>query len=412
MAPYNGLAQSPEGGAGLARKQSVRDADVRGKRVFVRVDFNVPIRDGSITDDTRIRAALPTINYLLDRGAAVILASHLGRPKGKVVQSMSLSIVARRLADLLARPVQFAPDSVGPEVEDMATQLKSGEVLLLENLRFHPEEESNDPEFACRLASIANLYVNDAFGSAHRAHASTAGIADYLPAVSGLLMERELDALGRVLSNPKRPLSALIGGAKISSKMGVLRHLLGIADNFLIGGGMANTLLQADGKDVGASLVEEDQLDEARQFMEAARQAKRRVYLPVDVVVSHEVAAGAESRIASIDDVGSEDKIVDIGPRTIEEFAGVLREAGTVVWNGPMGVFEIPDFALGTRRIAEILAEGSGDVIVGGGDSVAAVEGAGLAESMSHISTGGGASLEFLEGRELPGVAVLAQAEA
>jgi phosphoglycerate kinase len=394
----------------VARKQSVRDVDVGNKRVFVRVDFNVPMQDGAITDDTRIRAALPTIRYLLDHGAAVILASHLGRPKGQVLESMRLSAVGDRLAALLERPVQMAPDSVGPDVETMAAALKPGDVLLLENLRFHPEEEANDPEFARRLASLADLYVDDAFGSAHRAHASTAGIAQYLPAVSGLLMERELDALGSVLESPSRPLAALIGGAKISSKIGVLRHLLSVADCFLIGGGMANTLLKAQGKDVGSSLVEDDKLAEATQFLRTAEEAGRPVLLPEDVVVTDDIKSGAGSRVVSVDDVASDDKIADIGPRTIRRFASALHDARTVVWNGPMGVFEVPAFARGTQEIARSLAAGNAYVVVGGGDSVAAVEQTGVGDRMAHISTGGGASLEFLEGRELPGVAVLAEA--
>ncbi len=395
----------------MTRKQSIRDMDVRGKRVFVRVDFNVPMQGGVITDDTRIRAALPTIRYLLDHGAAVILASHLGRPRGNVVEEMRMHPVADRLGALLGRPVQSAPDSIGPVVERMARALTPEDVLLLENLRFHPEEEQNDPGFARQLASLADLYVNDAFGSAHRAHASTSGIAAYLPAVSGLLMERELEVLGRVLQEPTRPLAALIGGAKISSKIGVLQHLLSVADCFLIGGGMASTLLQAEGRDVGASLVEADKLDVAAQFLEAARATNRSVHLPVDVVVTETVEPGAESRVESVDRVSGADKIVDIGPKTVKQFEDVLRDAGTVVWNGPMGVFEIPEYARGTQELARALAESNGDVIVGGGDSVAAVEQAGVADRMAHISTGGGASLEFLEGRELPGVAVLLDAE-
>jgi phosphoglycerate kinase len=294
----------------------------------------------------------------------------------------------------------------------MAKALQPGEILLLENVRFHPEEERNDPHFARQLSSLADIYVNDAFGSAHRAHASTAGIASYLPAVSGLLMERELEALGSVLQNPRRPLAALIGGAKISTKMGVLQHLLSVADCFLIGGGMANTLLKAERKNVGQSLVEDDQVDNARQFLDAARQAGRPVHLPEDVVVVEDVRAGAPSRIVPVERVGPEDRIVDIGPKTISAFEAVLRGAGTVVWNGPMGVFEIPEFAQGTRDLARALAGSAGEVIVGGGDSVAAVEQAGVAGRMAHISTGGGASLEFLEGRELPGIAVLSEAEA
>jgi len=376
----------------MARKKTLQDVDLDGKRVFVRVDFNVPLDNGRITDDTRIRETLPTIRYLLDHGAAVILASHLGRPKGKPVDSMRLAPVAERLSQLLSRPVAMAPDCVGPEVERMAQGLQPGQVLLLENLRFHPEEEANDPDFARQLASLADVYVNDAFGSAHRAHASTAGIARYLPAVSGFLMGRELEALGGVLNNPRRPLAALIGGAKISSKIGVLQHLLDVADEFLIGGGMANTLLKAEGKEVGASLVEEDKVDVARSFLAAAGERGRSVYLPSDVVPAGWM-------------------IADIGPASVEEFSKVLQGAGTVVWNGPMGVFEVPQFAAGTRALATALADSSAETIVGGGDSVAAVEQAGVADRMAHISTGGGASLEFLEGRELPGVAALDDAD-
>lgn len=395
----------------MPRKQSVRDVDVRGKRVFVRVDFNVPMRSGTITDDTRIRAALPTINYLLKRGAAVILASHLGRPKGQVIDDLRLRPVAERLASLLNRPVRMAPDSVGGDVEQMAARLRPGNVLMLENLRFHAEEENNDPHFARELASLADLFVNDAFGSAHRAHASTVGIAAYLPAVSGLLMEEEIAALSHVLRDPKRPLAALIGGAKISSKIGVLEHLLSVADCFLIGGGMANTLLKAEGNDVGRSLVEDDKLHAARSFLDAANRSHRPVHLPVDVVVARELEPGAESKVVSVKGVRAGDKIADIGPQTLSLFEGVLRGAGSVIWNGPMGVFEIPEFANGTTEIARALADMECEVIVGGGDSIAAIEQAGVADKMAHISTGGGASLEFLEGRELPGVSVLADME-
>jgi phosphoglycerate kinase len=393
-------------------KQTVRDVDVGGKRVLVRVDFNVPLDSaGNITDDTRIRAALPTIHYLLDRGAAVILASHLGRPKGKVDPRLSLRPVAERLSELLGRPVRLAPDSTGPQVEAEARSLQPGDILLLENLRFHAEEEANDPAFARSLAGLADLYVNDAFGTAHRAHASTAGVAGYLPAVSGLLMERELEALGSVLHNPRHPLVAIIGGAKISTKIAVLEHLLQIADSFLIGGGMANTLLLAQGLAIGASLAERDKIDVARDFLKAAEAAGRDVHLPVDVLVAERVEAGSPTRVAAASSVPSGWAIVDIGPETAAEFANVAAGAGTVVWNGPMGVFEIPEFAEGTRRIAQALAGIGAETIVGGGDSVAAVEQLGLADRMSHVSTGGGASLEFLEGRELPGVAVLADAQ-
>jgi phosphoglycerate kinase len=396
----------------VAAKKSLRNVNVEGKRVLVREDFNVPMQEGRITDDTRIRATLPTIRYLLDHGAAVILASHLGRPKGKEVDSMRLTPVAGRLSELLGVDVRMAPDSVGPDVERLAQALKRGQVLLLENVRFHPEEEANDPEYARGLASLADLYVNDAFGSAHRAHASTEGVAHFLPAVSGFLMERELDALGSVLSHPKRPLAAVIGGAKISTKIGVLEHLLDVADELLIGGGMANTFLKAEGKEVGDSLLESEKLDVARALLSSAKSKSRAVYLPVDVVITRDIAPGAACRVVSVEDVPSGWKIADIGPDTVKQFSDVLGRAGMVIWNGPMGVFEIPEFAAGTRAVAQALASSPAETIVGGGDSVAAVEQVGVADRMAHVSTGGGASLEFLEGRELPGVAALADAEA
>lgn len=395
------------------RKRTIRDIDVDGKRVFVRVDFNVPLdkTTGRITDDSRIRAALPTLRYLLDHGAALILASHLGRPKGSPVPSMSLKPAAERLSELLGMPVQLAPDSVGPEVEALAAGLKSGQVLLLENLRFHPEEEADDPEFARRLASLADIYVNDAFGTAHRAHASTAGIARYLPAVSGLLMEREIEALGTILHGAEHPLVAIIGGAKISSKIGVLEHLLDVADEFLIGGGMANTLLKAEGVEVGASLVEDDKLDVARSFLGAAHERGREVYLPTDVVVVKSVDAPDTAHTTPANSVSPGWSIVDIGPETIRRYSETLKRASTVVWNGPMGIFEVEAFSQGTLAMAKALADSRAKSVVGGGDSVAAIEQAGLADRMYHVSTGGGASLEFLEGRELPGVAVLQDAE-
>jgi phosphoglycerate kinase len=392
----------------LTRKKTLEDLDVAGKRVFVRVDFNVPLnKAGEITDDSRIRAALPTIRYLLEHGAALILASHLGRPKGKRVPELSLAPAARRLSELLGFAVLLAPDSVGPEVQRMAGELATGQVLMLENLRFHPEEEANDPEFARQLASLADLYVNDAFGTAHRAHASTEGITRYLPSAAGFLMQRELEALGSILANPRRPLAAVIGGAKISTKIAVLENLLRIADQILIGGGMANTLLKAGGVDVGSSLVEDDKLDVARSFLEQARAQGKTVCLPADAVVADRIEEGAPTRVVPVTDVPQGWAIVDIGPETVRQFSGLLRSAGTVFWNGPMGIFEIEDFATGTRAIARVLAESAGRTIVGGGDSVAAIEQAGLAEKMTHVSTGGGASLEFLEGRELPGVVAL-----
>jgi len=391
----------------VRRKKTVLDIDVQNKRVFVRVDFNVPLDNGRITDDTRIRAALPTIHYLLDHRASIILASHLGRPKGKIVNSMRLTPVAGRLSQLLGTEVQMAPDCVGPEVERMARELRPGQVLLLENLRFHPEEEANDPEFARALASLADIYVNDAFGSAHRAHASTEGMAADLPAVSGFLMQAELDALGAVVSNPERPLAALIGGAKISTKIGVLEHLLDVADEFLIGGGMANTFFKAQGKDVGSSLVEDDKLDVARSFLLKAQERGRDVFLPVDLVVVERLDDSVESKVVPPDAVPAGWMIVDIGPATVQQFASVLKAARTVVWNGPMGIFERAPYAKGTRAVALALAESPARTVVGGGDSVAAVERTGVADRMAHVSTGGGASLEFLEGRELPGVTAL-----
>lgn len=392
----------------MTTKQTVRDIDVRGKRVFVRVDFNVPLNaERGITDDTRIRAALPTIQYLLGHGAAVILVSHLGRPKGKVVEDARLTPVAQRLAELLGQPVEMAPDSIGPEVERMAVALQPGRVMLLENLRFHAEEELNDPEFARKLAALADIYVDDAFGSAHRAHASTEGIARYLLAVAGLLMEQELEALGGLLSDPRRPFVVVVGGAKISGKIGVLTHLTGLADSFLIGGGMANTLLKAEGIDVAASLVEDDQLVVARDFLERASELSRSVYLPIDVVVAQRPDESAERRVTGIEQVPAGWTIVDIGPATVQRFTGVIEQAGTIFWNGPMGIFEVPPFAAGTRAIAEQVAASGATTVVGGGDSVAAVKQTGVADRITHISTGGGASLEFLEGRTLPGVAAL-----
>ncbi|GAC1444220.1 MAG: phosphoglycerate kinase [Chloroflexota bacterium] len=395
----------------MKSKKTIRDVDVRGKRAFVRVDFNVPMdAEHGISDDSRIRGSLPTIQYLLNEGACIILASHLGRPKGRVIESLRLQPVADRLSALLQMKVVMARDCIGLEVRSAVNRLSGGEVLLLENLRFHSEEEANDRTFSRELASLADVYVNDAFGAAHRAHASTVGITAYLPSVSGLLMESELEALRSVLDAPIRPLAALIGGAKISSKIGVLQHLLTVTDEYLIGGGMANTLLLASGVDVGSSLVEREKLDVARAFSNAAREAGKPVHLPEDVVIAERVEPGAESRVVSVKEIPAGWSIVDIGPGAIEQYASVLQRAGTVLWNGPMGVFEISPFDNGTRQIAKVLASAKARTVVGGGDSVAAVEGAGLTDRMYHVSTGGGASLEFLEGRELPGVAALADA--
>jgi phosphoglycerate kinase len=392
-------------------KATIRDVDVSGKRALVRVDFNVPLDEaGRITDDTRIRAAVPTIRYLLDHGASVVLMSHLGRPKGKVVESMRLTPVARRLSELLERPVRLAPDAVGPDVEREARALQPGGVLLLENLRFHPEEEANDPEFARRLASLGDLYVDDAFGTAHRAHASTEGVTHHLPAVAGFLMEKELNFLGGALQHPQRPFVAIVGGAKVSDKIMVLDRLLDLADAVLVGGGMANTFFKAHGLAVGDSLVEDDKLDEARRLVAKALAGRKPFILPVDVVLGDRFAADAERAITTPDAVPEYWRILDVGPQTLLAFGEALADARTIIWNGTLGVAEFPAFARGTQALIGLLAErtAAGAVtIIGGGDSAAAVEGVGAADKMTHVSTGGGASLEFLEGRTLPGVAAL-----
>lgn len=389
-------------------KKTIADVDVAGKTVLVRVDFNVPLdQQRHVTDNTRIKAALPTIRYLLERNARVVLMSHLGRPDGKVVEKLRMEPVAHELERLLGQPVPVAPDCVGPQVEAMVRAMKPGEVLMLENVRFHPEEEANDPQFARQLASLGDLYVNDAFGTAHRAHASTAGVAEYLPAVAGFLMQKELDALGGILENPARPLAAIIGGAKVSTKIKVLENLLQRVDILIIGGGMANTFLKAKGYEVGSSLVEEDKVQVAWDLMKQAQDKGVQLGLPVDVVVAERFEADAPSKVVPVDQVPEGWTIVDIGPRTVEEFRKLLDPARTIFWNGPMGVFEMPRFAEGTRAIADILARSKATTVVGGGDSVAAVEQMGYADKMTHISTGGGASLEMIEGRTLPGVAAL-----
>lgn len=390
-------------------KLSIRDIDLKSKRVFVRVDFNVPLNDkGEITNDTRIRACLPTFQYALERGARLILASHLGRPKGKPNPKMSLKPAATRLSELLGKPVAFASDCVGPEAEKAAAALKDGEVLLLENLRFHPEEEKNDPEFSKRLASLAQVYVNDAFGSAHRAHASTAGITHFLsPAAAGLLMEKELEYLGKAVDNPQRPYTAVIGGAKVSDKIELLQALMRYADSVLIGGAMAYTFLKSQGVAVGGSLVEDDKLDMARQLLQFGERRSIKVLLPVDHVVAEKLDASAAAEVVNTREIPAGRVGVDIGPRTRAEFAKDIAAAKTIVWNGPMGVFEIDQFAQGTIAIAQAVANSSALSIVGGGDSIAAIAKAGVESKITHISTGGGATLEFLSGLTLPGVAAL-----
>jgi 3-phosphoglycerate kinase len=386
-------------------KLTIRDLDAAGKRVFVRVDFNVPLADGKITDDSRIVAALPTIKALIAQGAIVILASHLGRPDGKVQDSMRLRPVAERLSQLLGIPVNVTGDALGAGTEDAIKRLKPGEVILLENVRFHAAEEKNDPEFAKALASYADVYVNDAFGTAHRAHASTEGIARILPAYAGLLMEKEIEFLGKLMENPERPFAAIIGGAKVSGKIKVLRNLVDKVEILVIGGGMANTFMLAQGKAVGKSLVEPDRVEDAKAIMESAAKHGTKIILPIDVVVAKEVTRGSEYKTLPADKVPASWHIVDVGKLSIEAMRKALEPAQTVFWNGPLGVFEIPAFATGTKEVARFLAGAT--VVVGGGDSVAAVEQQDLADKMTHISTGGGASLEFMEGKELPGVAIL-----
>jgi len=394
------------------RKRTIRDVDPSGKKVFVRVDFNVPLENGKVADDTRIRAALPTIKSLTERGAAVALCSHLGRPKG-VDPGHSLAPVAARLGELLGKKIALLSDCIGPQVQAAIGRLRRGDVVLLENVRFHPEEEKNDPAFAKELAKGFDLYVNDAFGAAHRAHASTAAIATILPAYAGLLMEKELTALGSILSEPKRPFVAIIGGAKVSSKIDVLRSLIPKVDTLAVGGGMANTFLLATGRKVGLSLVEEDRAGEAARIIEQVEGDRKRILLPVDVLAAPSVdEEGAQRAVTyDVDDVPDGMAIVDIGPRTVAQYRDAIREARTVFWNGPVGVFEIDAFANGTRQIAQFMANNPGaTTVVGGGESVQAVTEAGLADRMSHVSTGGGASLEFLEGKTLPGVEAIPDA--
>jgi phosphoglycerate kinase len=391
-------------------KLTIRDFDPQGKRVLVRVDFNVPIEDGQVKDDTRIRAALPTIVYLAKRGAVVILMSHLGRPNGKVVESARLRPVAERLSRLLGVNVPCTGDALGIGTQDALARLKPGQVILLENLRFHAEEEANDPGFAKELAAYADVYVNDAFGTAHRAHASTVGVAKLLPAYAGLLMEKEISNLSSLLESPAHPFAAIIGGAKVSGKIRVLEHLMDKVDTFVIGGGMANTFLVAKGHTVGKSLLEKDRVEDAQRILETAERKGVQVLIPHDVVVAKEVTRGAEHKIVPVHKVPNSWSIVDVGPASTKVFQEALEPARTIVWNGPLGVFEVPTFGDGTRAMARFLAarsEAGATVVVGGGDSVAAIEELKLADAFTHVSTGGGASLEFLEGQELPGIAIL-----
>ncbi|NLC76043.1 MAG: phosphoglycerate kinase [Clostridia bacterium] len=390
-------------------KKTIKDIDLSGKRVLVRVDFNVPLKEGQITDDTRIRAALPTIEALREQQARIILVSHLGRPKGQVNAKYSLAPVARRLSELLEQEVSFSEAIVGPEAQAAVARLEPGQVLLLENIRFLPGEEKNDPELAKELAALAEVFVNDAFGTAHRAHASTAGVAAYLPAVAGKLLEKEIRVMGAALSNPEKPFVAILGGAKVSDKIGVIQNLLTKVDHLIIGGGMANTFLKAKGYQVGKSLLEEDKVPLAQNLLDQAREKGVSLHLPEDVVVAPSPENPAGSQVVTVDRVPGDLMILDIGPATGRRYGEIIRTARTVVWNGPMGVFEVDAFAKGTETVAQAMAEVDGVTIIGGGDSVAAVEKVGVAEKMSHISTGGGASLEFLEGKELPGVAALSE---
>ncbi len=388
-------------------KKTVEDFDVAGKKVLVRCDFNVPLSEGKITSDKRIVASLPTIQYLIKNNARVILCSHLGRPKGEFKPEFSLAPVAARLSELLGQEVKMAKDVVGESAQSLAADLKDGEVMLIENVRFHKEETKNDPEFSKKLASLADLYVNDAFGSAHRAHSSTTGVADYLPAACGYLIQKEIDFMGTALANPKRPLVAILGGAKVSDKIGVITKLLEKCDTIIIGGGMAYTFMKALGFEIGSSLLEADRIEDAKAMMETAKAKGVKFLIPVDNKVGREYKPDTEAMVIDSDNIPDNYMGLDIGPKTMEIFADAIKGSGTVIWNGPMGVSEWENFAAGTIAVATAVAESGAISIIGGGDSAAAVQKLGFADKMSHISTGGGASLEFLEGKELPGIAAL-----
>ncbi|WP_404454174.1 phosphoglycerate kinase [Virgibacillus necropolis] len=388
-------------------KKTLKDLELKGKKVFCRVDFNVPMSNGEVTDDTRIKAALPTIDYLTEQGAIVILASHLGRPKGEVVEELRLDPVAKRLSDLLGKDVTKTDAVHGKEVNEALSRLGDGDILLIENVRFEPGEEKNDETLAQAFADMADVYVNDAFGAAHRAHASTTGVAQKLPSAAGFLMEKEIDVLGKALENPERPFTAIIGGAKVKDKIDVINHLLDKVDNLIIGGGLAYTFVKAQGHEIGKSLLEEDKIDVAKQFMEKAKEKGVRLLIPEDAVVADDFSEGANTKIVAIDEIPADWEALDIGPKTRETFSGIVAESRLVIWNGPMGVFEFNAFAGGTQKVAEALAETNGYTVIGGGDSAAAVEKFGFADQMDHVSTGGGASLEFMEGKVLPGLEAL-----
>lgn len=390
-------------------KKTMQDVDVNGKKVFVRVDYNVPMDDKqNITNDTRIRATLPTLKYLLEHNAALVLACHLGRPKGERVPKYSVQPVARRLAELIGKEVKYAPDCVGPEAEKLAAALKPGEILLLENLRYHKEEEKNDPQFAKQLAALADIAVNDAFGVSHRAHASVEGIAKHIEMVAGFLMEKEIRFVGQAVTNPERPFVAIIGGAKVSDKIGVISNLLDKVDTLIIGGGMAHTFDAAKGYGIGKSICEPDKYELALELLKKAQAKGVKVVLPVDLVIADKFAPDAKTRIVDVDKVDPDWQALDSGPKTSALYAEALRDAKTVVWNGPMGVFEMDAFAKGTEAVAKAVADSSATSIVGGGDSIAALKKTGLSDKITHISTGGGATLEFLEGKVLPGIAAIA----
>ncbi|MFJ7664138.1 phosphoglycerate kinase [Lysinibacillus sp. NPDC097162] len=391
----------------MLNKKTMKDIDVKGKRVFVRVDFNVPMADGVITDETRIRAAIPTIEYLVEQGAKVILASHLGRPKGEVKEDMRLTAVGIRLAEILGKPVTKLDESIGEAVETAVENMQNGDIVLLENVRFHAGEEKNDPALAEQFAKLADVYVNDAFGAAHRAHASTEGIAKHIPAVSGFLMQKELDVLGKALSNPERPFTAIIGGAKVKDKIGVIESLLEKVDHLIIGGGLSFTFIKAQGHDIGKSLLEEDKIELAKSFIEKAHAKGVKLHMPIDAVVANEFSKDAETKVVDVDAIPADWMGLDIGPKTAARYAEVIQNSKLIIWNGPMGVFELEPFANGTKTVADAMAATAGYTVIGGGDSAAAVEKFEVADKMDHISTGGGASLELMEGKELPGIVAL-----